>query len=394
MKERFAQLAEQYRRALLDDVMPFWQRHSLDRAHGGYLTCLDREGAVYDTDKYMWLQGRELWTFAMLYNRVQRREDWLEAAECGYRFLRDHAMDARGNWYFRLDRAGRPLVQPYSLPSDCFGAIGMAQYALAAGDDEAAQIARRTVRNILGRLGNPKGQYNKLVSGARPMKDFVTPMLLCTLAPEVEPLIGADEADALLRGAVRQMIDLHVDANTLLTYENVAPDGGHPDTFEGRLIAPGHAIEGMGFVLMAARRWDDAPLAERAVEAALRMLDFAWDAPHGGLFYFLDARGRPRRELDWDQKLWWVHTETLQTLALGYAITGRAECLEWYEKVHPYAWSNFADEAYGEWFGYLHRRGERLLEVKGGPWKGCFHVPRALHACWKEFAALASGNDE
>ena len=48
----------------------------------------------------------------------------------------------------------------------------------------------------------------------------------------------------------------------------------------------------------------------------------------------------------------------------------------------------------GEWFGYLTRRGERLLDLKGGKWKGCFHVPRALYLCWRQFEAVAGqGSD-
>ena len=38
---------------------------------------LDREGRVYDTDKFMWLQWRQVWTFSMLYNRYARRPEWL-----------------------------------------------------------------------------------------------------------------------------------------------------------------------------------------------------------------------------------------------------------------------------------------------------------------------------
>ena len=43
-----------YRDTLLNNVVPFWENHSLDRENGGYFTCLDREGKVYDTDKFMW----------------------------------------------------------------------------------------------------------------------------------------------------------------------------------------------------------------------------------------------------------------------------------------------------------------------------------------------------
>ena len=35
----------------------------------------------------------------------------------------------------------------------------------------------------------------------------------------------------------------------------------------------------------------------------------------------------------------------------------------------------------GEWAGYLNREGKVKMDFKGGPFKGCFHVPRALMIC-------------
>ena len=50
----FKKLAEQYKSELLDNVLPFWLEHSQDRECGGYYTCLDRDGRVFDTDKFIW----------------------------------------------------------------------------------------------------------------------------------------------------------------------------------------------------------------------------------------------------------------------------------------------------------------------------------------------------
>ena len=63
----FKKLANQYKDELLDNVLPFWLENSQDHEYGGYFTCLDREGKVFDTDKFIWLQGREVWMFSMLY---------------------------------------------------------------------------------------------------------------------------------------------------------------------------------------------------------------------------------------------------------------------------------------------------------------------------------------
>ena len=62
-------LANQYKDELMNNVLPFWLDHSQDTEYGGYFTCLDREGNIFDTDKFIWLQGREVWMFSMLYNR-------------------------------------------------------------------------------------------------------------------------------------------------------------------------------------------------------------------------------------------------------------------------------------------------------------------------------------
>ena len=42
--ERAAELCEEYRTALLDDVVPWWMENSLDREQGGYFSLLERDG--------------------------------------------------------------------------------------------------------------------------------------------------------------------------------------------------------------------------------------------------------------------------------------------------------------------------------------------------------------
>jgi N-acylglucosamine 2-epimerase len=131
-------------------------------------------------------------------------------------------------------------------------------------------------------------------------------------------------------------------------------------------------------------------LINQAIDITLNILDHAWDDQYGGIYYFLDRQGYPPQQLEWDQKLWWVHVETLVALLMGYRLTGRQECWDAFEKIHAYTWEKFADPDHGEWFGYLNRRGEVLLNLKGGKWKGCFHVPRALYLCWQQMEAIAS----
>ncbi len=385
---KFDQLAEYYRSALVEDIIPFWEKYSIDNEKGGFFTCLDRKGNVYDTDKFIWLQARQVWMFSKFYLNLDKREQWLEIATKGKDFLRDHGRDDNGDWYFSLTREGAPLVQPYNIFSDCFSAMGFSQYALASGDSEAKKIALEAYENVLRRKENPKGKYNKVVPGTRPMVGMALPMILANLTLELEWMLDEKTVMDSLDNCVREIFELNYDSETGLLRENVAPDGSFIDSFEGRVVIPGHGIEAMWFLLDIAERRKDQDLIDRCVSAILKILEVGWDNEFGGIYYFMDILGHPPQQLEWDQKLWWVHLETLVALLKGYRLSENEECKHWFTKVHEYTWDKFPDPEYGEWFGYLNRQGTPLLSLKGGKWKGCFHVPRGLYLCALELEML------
>lgn len=386
----FKQLAAQYKSELLDKVIPFWLEKSQDLEHGGYFTCLERDGEVYDTDKFVWLQGREVWMFATLYNKVEKRQEWLDCAIQGAEFLKKHGHDGNLNWYFALDREGNPLVEPYNIFSYTFAVIAFGQLSIATGNKEYADIAKRTFDIVLSKVDNPKGKWNKAAPGARALKSFALPMILCNVALEIEPLLDADFMQQTIDTCIHEVMDVFYRPELGLIVEHLSTDGELVDCFDGRLLNPGHAIEAMWFVMDLGKRLGRQDLIEKAVKIALNEAEYGWDKVHGGIFYFMDRLGRPCQQLEWDQKLWWVHIETLITMLKGYQLTGNAQCLEWFERVHNYVWTHFTDKEYAEWFGYLNRQGEVLLSLKGGKWKGCFHVPRGLFQCWQILEDLAS----
>jgi len=383
MSMEFKKLAEQYKKELLGNIIPFWQKNSVDHQYGGYLTCLDREGKVYDTDKFAWLQGRQSWMFATLYNQVEKRPEYLQSALCGAEFLNKYGRDNEGNFYFSFTREGKPLVQPYNIFSDCFATMAFAQLSKATVNDEYAHIAESTFNTILKRSFNPKGIYSKSIATSRSLKGFSLPMILCNLSLEIEHLLSKELVEETINHCIREVMEVFYDQESGLILESVNPDGSFSDSFEGRLLNPGHAIEAMWFVMDLASRTQDKALIQKAVDTCIRTIEYGWDKEYGGIFYFLDIKGHPTQQLEWDQKLWWVHMETLISLLKGYHLLGDQRCLAWFEKVHEYTWSHFPDPEFGEWFGYLNRQGEVLLPLKGGKWKGCFHIPRGLFQCYK-----------
>lgn len=381
----FKQISSRYKRELLENCLPFWLENSQDKEFGGYYSCLNRDGSVYDTDKFIWLQGREVWMFAMLYNNVEKNQEWLDCAIQGAEFLKKYGHDENWDFYFSVNREGRPLVQPYNIFSNTFACMAFAQLAKATGNEEYAQIARKIFTRILERRSNPKGQWCKAYPGTRPMKDFALPMIICNMALEVEDILEDKSVlEQTIDICLHEVFDVFYQPDLGCMLENVSSVDGTPvDCFEGREINPGHDLEALWFMMNLGIRRGDKALIEKCVEIALKVIDLGWDKEYGGIFYFLDAKGAPQQKLEWDQKLWWVHIESAIAMLKGYQLTGNEKCLEWFMKLDEYLWNNFKDKEYPEWFGYLNRRGEMLLPLKGGKWKGCFHVPRGLYQIWK-----------
>jgi len=387
----YSELKNQYKSELLENVVPFWLSKSQDEEFGGYFTCLDRKGDVFDTDKFVWLQGREVWLFSMLYNKVEKRKEWLDCAIQGAEFLKKYAHDGDYNWYFSLTREGKPLVEPYNIFSYTFATMAFGQLSLATGNKEYADIARKTFDKIISKRDNPKGIWNKAYPGTRNLKSFSLPMILCNLTLEIEHLLEKDIIEKMMNDCIHEVMDVFLRPELGgIIVENLNEDGTLSDTFEGRLVSPGHGLESMWFIMDLGVRLNRKDLIEKAVETTLILMDYGWDKKHGGIFYFMDRKGFPPQQLEWDQKLWWVHIEALISLLKGYELTGSEDCLKWFEKLHDYTWTRFKDPEYPEWWGYLNREGKVLLDLKGGKWKGCFHVPRGLYQCWQTLERINS----
>jgi len=371
-------LIARYEENLLDSVLPFWLRHSLDRDYGGYFTCLDREGGVYDTRKYVWLHGRAAWTFSKLYNEVEPRPEWLDAARLILEFTRRHAFDPQGRCYFSLTREGRPSFYQRKPYAAVFVALGLIEYSKTGAPgpflEEAIDLFWR-IRDWIAHpalLGRPVYHPGARVSQ---LADIMVVALLALELAKIDPdpryrEILAECLDAALR-------HYFPPRRTLL--ETISSDGRFLlDSPEGRLVSPGSALE-VAWFLLDLLDWRPDPAKEaRVFEIIEGSLDYGWDKEYGGLYYFMDVEDRPTLQLEANMKLWWPHTEALYALIRAWLRTGEARWLRWLELVDEYAFRVFADPRHGEWFGYADRAGNLTHTLKGNNYKGCFHVPRFL----------------
>jgi len=377
--------AEAYRRHLLEDILPFWMRHAIDRRHGGLFTCLRDDGALISRDKYVWSQGRAVWTFAAAYNHVERNEEFLDVAERAAEFLLRHGRDAVGRYCYRLGESGEMKEGPTSIYSDCFAAYGLAELFRATGREDCLAEALRIMGQTSVRIRHP--DFNDLAPYSRPpgvAKVHGVAMIVLETAQEVARNAPENETlRQLCADALAQILRDHVRWDEGCVLEHLAADGRPVDSPAGRAINPGHAIESMWFVIHHSLRSGDHALARRACEVIRWHLEKGWDAECGGLFLAIDAGG----EMCWwphaEKKIWWPHTEAIYALHLARALTGASWCAEWLEKILRYSLEKFPDPVHGEWRQRLDREGRPISEVVALPVKDPFHLPRMLIRTWQ-----------
>ena len=160
------QLRELYRGLLVDDIAPFWFRHGIDWSCGGVLTCMTDSGETISEDKYIWSQARSVWTFSALYNRIEPKAEFLDAARNSVRFLLAHGRDEEGRWVYRTDRRGAVIEGPISIYSDCFAVYGLNEYYRATKDASILAIALSTFDSIVARVESPEFAEDRTVHAA------------------------------------------------------------------------------------------------------------------------------------------------------------------------------------------------------------------------------------
>jgi len=377
----FVELRELYRKTLLDDVIPFWTRHAID-ANGGINTCIADDGKLHNRDRWNWSQWRAVYVFSKLYNRIERRPEWLKTARGIYDFVAAHGPLADGHWPLLLDGDGHLKRGYESIYVDGFAIYGLTELWQATREQKILDQAMDTFQVVETALKNgavlpawpytmPEGLVAQGVS-----------MLFSLVYHELADITG----DAAIRAASqyhhRRVMELFLRPARGLVVERMRADGSELDPPEGTAVIPGHAIESMWFQMHIARSAGDTATLDRAVAAIRRHLEAGWDPECGGIFLAIDAEGRKDVAWPWhDTKIWWPHTEALYATLLAYEHCHQDWCLDWHERVRQYSYAHYPVKEHGEWTQKLDRQGRVITDVVALPVKDPFHLPRALIYC-------------
>jgi len=376
MKTAWQEQILAYERELLEQVIPFWEKHCIDREFGGFFTCLGRDGQVYDTTKNMWMQWRIVYTFATMAATEYARPQWREIAENGYGFLTQYGHAPDGAYYFMLDRKGAGIVPPDGI-TEAYAAMAAAALFRLTGSVKYRQEAVDCGSRFIGRLRATAGQPGCL--GLGPWRRHAPYMMMVCLGNIAVECLGEDlwsddataAADAIINDFYRPEFQAVV--------ENIGWNGVLDlETSLGRVSMIGHSFETLWFVLHYGDLTGRNQWRDKACAAIRQTFANGWDDVYGGLRFCRDITGAPLAEKGIRGKVCWVHNEGVLATLYAFYLTGEDFFLDAYRRIDTWSWDHFRDPGHEEWLIEVDRRGDPADYAKGSLGKSMLHIPRCL----------------
>ncbi len=376
MKTLFANYHRQYRATLTEEVIPYWLKHSKDDT-GAINNCLAEDGSLLSKDRYIWSQGRALWTFSAMYNCIDKKEEYLEFAKGIFEYLLNIRKENGRVWNYLYSVEGKVKEGPISIYVDGFVLCGMTEYFVATGDEDAKEMALEIYEDTLKRLSVPHEIKVAPYVIPRGMKTHGVNMIFSFFYYNLGKALGREDICAegvkLAREVLRKFYVKEKDA----VLEFINEDGSFSDTPEGRTCVPGHVIECMWFLINIFDDIGDKESVNECCKLIKRHIDLGIDKEKGGLFLAMDIDGK--EPVFWGKptyKPWWVQVETLVATAYAYKHTGDKWFMDIHKEVNKFAFSHYPN-GYGDWINWLDKDGN-VGESAALPVKDPFHLPRGL----------------
>ena len=303
------ELRDHFRRQLLEETIPFWDKSGVDREFGAYFRPDPKTGTLLTTEKDLYSQGRILWLFARFYNRYGGAARHLEAARQGMRALVDHARLADGHWGTLYTRDWKTKSGFFDIYADIYMVLGLQEYFRATGDAEALRMAVETSYKACEAFLAPHYQggghgpaYEPGIKRLGTWVHFLFPLTLLLEQTKDEGL------ERLARMSVRRILRDHWRRDKGFAWECL--DAGFQPYSEDYLsVLPGddplafhqlsgwHSIQGAFKVMLEALRVGSREMFREGMEFGWRTLELHWiDGPLGGLGNFAGEAALRRKE--------------------------------------------------------------------------------------------------
>lgn len=391
------ELREEHRYWMLDDFVPFMDKFVVDHDLGGFMCTVDRDGTRLGSNKRTWYEGRGIWTYSYLYNKVDPNPRYAEIAGKSVEFISRHNPTGKELMPAGFTKEGKPLGNGPDpiFYGDVFVANGFQEYSKIKGNEDYWDTAKRILLKCMDIYDNRPG-YGDIPAGpsrivrvdgaaAGAARDIIIPgverprmcghwMVLLNCAQQMLETRSDPDIEFIARRSVEAIMDYHYNPDYGLINEQVNHDLSRIESEHGQ-VCTGHGPETLWMILYEAVRAKDKALFDRAAGYLRRSAEVFWDDVYGGMLAEL-----AHVDLNiWNvaQKSLWLQQEFLIGFLCVIEHTGAQWAKDWYAKLHDYVMAKFPLRRHGFplWIAYADRK---ITFVKNYDRCEHFHHPRYL----------------
>jgi len=340
-------------------------------------------------------QARQVWLFSRLARAGYEPQKNLEAAELGYRFLKEKMWDAtNGGFYWEVDVTGNQKLKPNKhLYGQSFGLYALSEYYLASGRQDVLDFAIQLF-NLLEEKSHDKAHggyieyfrpdWTSLPAESSYMGAPGGLKLMNTHLHLLEAMTTFYRASQLPPARERLLELITIESNSVVRKDLGACTDKYEPNWTPRLdadyarVSYGHDIENCWLLMDAceAAGVSTYPLLDLYQTLFKYALKFGYDWRSGGVWY----TGRFNATADDRSKSWWVQAETIVSALHMYEYTKDPKYLSAFEGTFDLIESQLVDWEVGEWHESISAQGQPQGD-KASPWKAGYHNGRAMLEC-------------
>lgn len=381
---------------LKQNIIPFWMEKTLDTKNGGYIINFGPDSEpLGEGTKMIVTQARQVWFFSRMARAGYGDKRFLDAADLGYRFLRDKMWDAgNGGFYWEVSADGnRRVIAQKHLYGQAFALYALSEYYLAGHKKEVLDLAVRLFNLLEAKSHDNKyGGYIEYFSEDwTPPPKTNSPMglepdlkLMNTNLHLLEAMTTFYRASRMPQARERLLELITIESDTVVRKGLGACTDQYERDWKPRLdgerarVSYGHDIENVWLLI------DACQAAEVSCYPHLDLFRSLWkyalihgyDEEKGGVFNW----GSFNQPASNREKSWWAQAETLVSALYMYRMTREPLYSAVFRKTYDFIEKHFVDWKNGEWYENLLPDG-RPSGGKAHQWKAGYHNGRAMIEC-------------
>ena len=384
-------------KVLQENIASFWYNKSLDRVNGGYIINFGPKGEFQGPGtKMIVTQARTMWLFARLARAGYGGDQYIEAAEHGYRFLKEKMWaPENGGFYWEVDAAGNEKLKPRKhLYGQSFALYAISEYYLATQRQDVLDFAIRFFDLLEEKSHDKKhGGYIEFfdedwmsvpADESSYMGASAGMKLMNTHLHLTEAMTTFYRASKLPLARERLLELINIESNAVVRKDLGACTDKYdrdwtprPEASYAR-ISYGHDIENIWLLMDAcdAAGISNYPFGDLYRTLFGYSLKYGYDQGAGG-FYDSGLFNRPADNLT---KVWWVEAEAVVSALYMHRFSDDPQYLDIFQQTYDYIEKQLVDWEHGEWHANVTTRGA-VQGDKANNWKAGYHSGRAMIEC-------------